>query len=599
MENKLIKTNITIDGNQVEGASYISIRQWLDRHHEFSISLPFEAVEGADELTITKPQKWVGKAITIDISLTSGKALKFNGIVTNIGFVKVSSGERNIEVNGYSPTILLEHGSRYAAFYQKNIQQIAKKALDESSQVKAKISPKNNPTEEYYVKYNETNYAFLKRLAAQSGNWFFYNGTEVVFGDAPSGESSKLGYLSELLDFNLQVHYPSGEFQMKEWNYLKNEVLASNSKDISVNGMGTYGQGNVQTASNVLSPNPFQFSPKSAWQSLSTLKAQVQYQKKNDFGGTVHMSGSSDEISLKIGGLIDVQEHYYGNGDTKKEKDLGNYRVVNLTHHIGQDGRYTNSFSAIPADIEFYATHSYTSPQADPQMAKVMENNDPEKLGRVRVSFLWQTFQDDNEPSMWIPVLSSHVHGETQRGTYFIPEKGDMVTVIFENGDPTRPLIIGGIHHKSVLPKDFVHEQNYYKVIATRSGNQIFISDEPGKEEIRIYNKDKKNKIILSLDDPHIAIESSGTIDLKAKEIKMKADKIDFNATNEWKIEAGKTEFNNQQGLKVSAGTEIALNSNGQMTVESKSQTKVKGGAQLQLEGGADASLKAAIVRIN
>lgn len=599
MPNQLLNIKVIIAGETLKGVANISIHQWLEKHHDFVVSLPFDAVEDEKDLTISKPQKWVGKEITLEIKNSENENLKFIGIVTRIGFLKDSSGERHLEIGGFSPTILLEQGSRYAAFYQKDIGQIAKKTLNESSKVKNQISPKNNPQEEYYVKYNESNYAFLGRLAAQSGNWFFYDGTKVIFGDAPAGTAKKLGYRAELFHFELHVHYPNGEFQMKDWNYLKSQVYESDSKSVSVKGIGKFGKDASDTASVEQAINTHIFPAKMAWQGQSILKEQVSHQKKNDYADTVMMSGGSSELSLKIGDIVQIEERFYGTANNKKSEDMGSYRIVQLHHHIGQDGHYQNSFVSIPADIEFYAPQKYAQPRADTQIAKVMDNKDPEKLGRVRVLFLWQTFQNDNEPSMWIPVMMSQVNGKTPRGNYFVPEKEDMVTVMFENADPTRPLIMGGIHHKDVQPNDFYHDQNYYKVIATRSGNQIFISDEPGKEEIRIYNKDKKNKIILSLDDPHITIESTGTIELKGKIIKMKAEKIEMDASEELKIEAGKTALNNKQGLKVSAGSEIDLSANGTMNIESKSQTKVKGGGTLDLESSGKATLKGAMVMIN
>ncbi len=74
----------------------------------------------------------------------------------------------------------------------------------------------------------------------------------------------------------------------------------------------------------------------------------------------------------------------------------------------------------------------------------------------------------------------------------------------FESCNPDMPFAMGSVYHKNSKPDHWYHSKNNMKSIRTRSGNQIILIDEDGKEEIRILNKDDgspKNEISLSMND--------------------------------------------------------------------------------------------------
>ena len=82
--------------------------------------------------------------------------------------------------------------------------------------------------------------------------------------------------------------------------------------------------------------------------------------------------------------------------------------------------------------------------ESQPQLAFVIDNFDPEKLGRVRVKFAWQPEEGkDNKEnaSPWIRV--SLPFASDGAGVKFKPENGDEVMVSFEEGNVERPYVSG------------------------------------------------------------------------------------------------------------------------------------------------------------
>jgi uncharacterized protein involved in type VI secretion and phage assembly len=66
----------------------------------------------------------------------------------------------------------------------------------------------------------------------------------------------------------------------------------------------------------------------------------------------------------------------------------------------------------------------------------VVSTKDPENLRRIRIDIPARA-----GTSLWARVVKPVV----ANAEYFAPEIGDQVLVAFENGDPNRPFVLGGL----------------------------------------------------------------------------------------------------------------------------------------------------------
>ena len=166
----------------------------------------------------------------------------------------------------------------------------------------------------------------------------------------------------------------------------------------------------------------------------------------------------------------------------------------------------------------------------------VTNNQDPDKLGRVKVKFPW--LSNENE-SFWARIASPMAGKE--RGIYFLPEVDDEVLVIFEHGDMRFPYVIGALWNGQDLPPDNNKDgKNNLRVIKSRSGHIIRLNDEEGKEKIEIIDKSEKNSLVFDTANNTITINSDKDINLKASQgtIKLEAQKIEIKSSSDTKIEA-------------------------------------------------------------
>jgi uncharacterized protein involved in type VI secretion and phage assembly len=151
--------------------------------------------------------------------------------------------------------------------------------------------------------------------------------------------------------------------------------------------------------------------------------------------------------------------------------------------------------------------------------ARVLDNNDPQGLGRLQVQYFWQ---EDNH-TCWLRMMSPHSGAD--RGFMFLPEIGDEVWVMFEEGDPERARVLGSSWNGVLHPprEQFWGEDitpNDVKRIVTKSGHRITIVDKPGKNSMVLATpKHLKISLIENSDetgDAMLTLHSDGDIVLSA-----------------------------------------------------------------------------------
>jgi uncharacterized protein involved in type VI secretion and phage assembly len=107
----------------------------------------------------------------------------------------------------------------------------------------------------------------------------------------------------------------------------------------------------------------------------------------------------------------------------------------------------------------------------------VTNNADPEKLGRVKVTF--PTLSDEDE-STWARVVSPGVGAA--RGMQWLPEIDDEVLVGFELDDRNRPIVLGGLWSRTDPPPqpDVCADGTVAaRVLASRRDSRLVLTDDP------------------------------------------------------------------------------------------------------------------------
>jgi uncharacterized protein involved in type VI secretion and phage assembly len=275
-----------------------------------------------------------------------------------------------------------------------------------------------------------------------------------------------------------------------------------------------------------------------------------------------------------------------------------------------------------------------------PVPAIVVDNDDPDELGRIQVKF--PTLHD--EPiSFWLRQVSPNAGKE--RGLYALPEIDDEVLVLFMMGSQDIGVIIGQFWNgKDIPPKEALSKMPASKSLwkgkwssdpfedgstddadndrrfwKSRSGHLFAFDDTSGSETVQIWDKSHKLALVFDTANSRIILSNSGgDIHVRAKndlfleagnDMKVKVGNnyiTEVSMDSKWKsgmnhaFEAGQT-AKHKAGMdyKIEAGMNFTAKASMSAKIEGSMSFSAKGGIDAKLEGGAMAVVKGGMVTIN
>jgi type VI secretion system secreted protein VgrG len=159
----------------------------------------------------------------------------------------------------------------------------------------------------------------------------------------------------------------------------------------------------------------------------------------------------------------------------------------------GEGSRYHNSFSVVPAKVEWRPPRVAPRPRVlGTQTATVVgpagEEIYTDRYGRVKVHFHWDRA---GAASCWCRVSQSWAGAGF--GLFFLPRVGQEVLVRFIDGDPDRPLITGKVYNGQQKPPYQLPANKSRSVIKSSSSpggggsNELRFEDSAGGEEIYVH----------------------------------------------------------------------------------------------------------------
>ena len=224
----------------------------------------------------------------------------------------------------------------------------------------------------------------------------------------------------------------------------------------------------------------------------------------------------------------------------------------------------------------------------------VTNNDDPEKMGRVKVKYPCLT---EEHESHWVRIASQMAGNG--RGMFNLPEVNDEVLVAFEHGDIHRPFILGQLWNgkdkfptvtgEPMLKGGEVNRRGYY----TRIGHQLVFDDTNRKGEIRlktcnnhvIVMDDANKKIEVTTKDGHKVLMDDGgnkvvVTDKNGNKLTINSpdNSISMECKGNFSIDAkGKVSIKGLQGIDVKTPASMTLEGTASGTVKSTGILTVQG----------------------
>ena len=587
----------------------LRIEQSLFAHHAFEVEVPFEELEAPDELFFHQAHQDVcGKRITFSFApvLEQGAFdFAFKGVVTEIALKNTSDLVNVFVLKGHSPTILLEDYQTRRTFVDQSLRQIAEAVLGQypSNLLRWRADPTHRTQLPYVVQYDETNFAFLRRLAAEYGEWFYYDGKELHLGAAPDGPPVDFE-VNGTQTCQMSVALRPLRFKLMAYDYTQHKTYESASAGQTVDGLGKFSDFALDESEKLFGQMHEQ-TPARPFGNQQEIDEAAKTRKAIDANYLVDFRGAGESPDVTIGAVLDVSG-VRPRRDGQISESFGKYRVTAITHVVDGNGNYHNQFKALPESAAYPPAPPATAPTvAHSDLARVVDNEDPEKLGRVKVEFLWPS---DGKTSSWMRV--GHPYTGAGEGMLFVPEIDAQVMVTYQDRSPQLPYVATSLYYKQAS-YGYSSTDNVVKTIQCKGGNAIGFYDNPndGKQFIVITNfENEKSAITISFaENGEIELKTQGDILLKAdKNISLKAQNISMQAQGGVNIEATdfkvKANKNIEQEATASVrvkGLEVSVEADTNAEITAHAQLKLASSGATDISGGAMVKVGAALIKLN
>jgi uncharacterized protein involved in type VI secretion and phage assembly len=109
---------------------------------------------------------------------------------------------------------------------------------------------------------------------------------------------------------------------------------------------------------------------------------------------------------------------------------------------------------------------------------------DPDRLGRVQVSFPWLGSSGETDVRAWATLCSPYA--DNNQGLLALPEVDSQVVVAFEAGNLRRPYILGAAWNGQAQLPESPAAPNNIRLLRSRSNSRLEFDDQAGAEKVTI-----------------------------------------------------------------------------------------------------------------
>lgn len=397
------------------------------------------------------------------------------------------------------------------------------------------------PTLPYRTQYNEDGLRFVKRIMEECGWFFFFDGDAMIVTDA----NASLGSLGPLPGPGALVgglRALTATARGKE----KNADYDSTAPTKEVKGE----QATVLKTTGVLSPESFRWPAGTDDPAAAAALAKLRMEAQESDAAL--LAGDGEWCELAAGFVFEVA----GNDPFLPP---GKYALRSVIHQAsdetwltgGTAPSYANSFEVFPEGVPWREHLETRKPRMDGVHAALVIGADgdgdifTDDMGRVKIKFFWDHRADATpDNGVWARVVQPWAGGGW--GGQFIPRVGTEVAVTFMDGDPDRPVVLGGLYNGTQVAI-------YPKSEKMKSGFRTRSVDKGGKADFSEFTFD----------------------DTKGSEV------VFLHAQKDYKIEV-----ENDQNLKVDNCRIVNVKMDETVTIKGKQSVTVKGDQTFLVEQG-------------
>jgi phage protein D len=566
-----VKPSVEVEGQPLAAAVEVLLEQVVVDDHLHLPDMFLLSFRDAGNQVVKQAQLSIGSKVKISVPGPGGGAsvLLIEGEVTALEAEYDASGTRAV-VRGYDGSHRLHRGRVTQTYQNVKDSDIAHTVAQRAGLQPGTIDD-SQTTHDHVSQVNVSDWDFLKARAAEIGFEVAVSEGKLHFrkpspsqqapaqGDFQSRDPLQLVFGSDLLEFRPRV---SSSEQVKD---VKVRGWDPKAKQVVI-GSAPAGTTSVQ-----LPATPAALAQKFGGPTYVAVDHPLTTQREVD--------ATAKAVAEQIGSAV-AEAEGVARGNPKLRAGAAISVGVVADDFVG---RYTLTHTRHVFDARGYRTRFEVSGRQDRSLlglvangagpwsaggppiygvvvAEVTNNDDPDKLGRVKLKFPWLS---DSYESDWARMLQAGAGPDS--GASFLPEVNDEVLVAFEFGDVRRPMVIGGLHNGRDKPRlgDGLLDNGKVKRrgVVSRRGHRLVFLDDSGKSGIALITSNGSIRISLNETKNEVHVFCKGKVRIEAQdELSIKSDK-------KVSIEGKELEMSGKSGAKLASdgsvevsGKQIKLN---------------------------------------
>ncbi len=477
----------------------------------------------------------VGQSVTMEMHQVDGSTRYFNGIVRRFSQGARDENFLNFKAQVVPKLWLLTKKVRSRVFQHITVPEILKLVLfgfDVNYDITGTYYQRD-----YCVQYRESDFDFASRLMEEEGIYYFFKHSDgnhqMIVSDNTSKHPTVTGQSTAIYeeatggvrpDMRVSAWEKTQEIRAGEctlWDHCfeitPNHLEAKEKTIVSVPVGNVTHKLKLATETHEMYDFPGRYAqrlrqridpgggdrPDDITHMFEDRTRTVRLRMEQEEVNGILIEGESDCGQFTAGHKFTLERHF--------DADAG-YLLTRVDHAAVDDGfrsnhpdmaqfHYENSFTCIPEALRFRPQRVTPVPViSGMQTATVVgppgEEIWVDKYGRVKVQFYWDREGKMNaDSSCWVRV--SQIWAGKSWGAFFWPRIGHEVVVIFEEGDPDQPLIIGSVYNADNMPWFKLPKNKQLAGIksATEHGtakhnyNGVIFNDVKGKEHLSIHSE--------------------------------------------------------------------------------------------------------------
>jgi type VI secretion system secreted protein VgrG len=345
---------------------------------------------------------------------------------------------------------------------------------------------------EYTVQFNETDLHFATRLMEEEGYFYFFEHTasahklivanqNTAFPEIPEASLHITGSGGDntlITDWRRPTATARGKMKLKDYDPTKPDTKLEQESPTTLKAGGA--------------PQRDGFRWPAATFQNSTVTDRTKWEMEAAEAAVSLFEGSSQFGKLVAGGKFSIAtKPSAGSYD-------GTYALRSVSHHASDDtwlnrgggSSYANNFACFQTKVNWRQPIATPRPRMDGIHSALVlgpagEEIYTDDLARVKVQFYWDHRQEASaDQACWARVVQPWAGNGW--GGQFIPRVGTEVAVAFVDGDPDRPIVIGGLYNGTQKPIYAVGDK-------TKSGFRSRSSLKGGTSDFNEFTFDDKD----------------------------------------------------------------------------------------------------------